>query len=61
MADCTRPATKLAVSSRIQMNSSESCATSTLTVPDILRLAMRKIGSFVLRLRTARISSVASA
>ena len=43
------------------MNSSESCATSTLTVPATLRLAIRKIGNFVLRLRTARMSSVASA
>ena len=59
MAACTRPAMNGAVSSRIQMNSSASVATSTLTVPASLRLASRKIGSFALRLRTARSSSVA--
>ena len=50
---------KAAVSSRIQMNSSASVATSTLTVPASLRLAIRKIGTLALRARTARSSSVA--
>ena len=48
-----------AVSSRIQMNSSASVATSTLTEPASLRLAIRKIGTLALRARTARNSSVA--
>jgi hypothetical protein len=59
MAAWTRPAMNGAVSSWIQMNSSDSVATSTPTVPAILRLAIRKIGIFALRLRTARSSSVA--
>src|SRR5882672_2753793 len=59
IAPCTRPQMKDAVSSRTQMNSSASVATSTLTVPASLRLAMRKIGTLALRLRTARNSSVA--
>ena len=50
---------KDAVSSRIQMNSSTQVATSTLTVPASFRLAIRNIGIFALRARTARNSSVA--
>ena len=49
-----RPAMKEVVSSKIQMNSSTSVATSTLTEPASLRLAIRKIGIAVLRARTAR-------
>ena len=42
------------------MNSSASVITSTLSVPDSARLAMRKMGIRALRLRTVRSSSVAS-
>ena len=52
---------KDAVSSRIQMNSSAKVATSTLTVPASLRLAIRKMGTLLLRFRTARNTSVACA
>ena len=56
----TRFAMKAAVSCRIQMNSSARLATSTDTVPTILRSAIRKIGTSVLRARTSRSSVVAA-